>query len=138
MGHPKVCTDAAHRARLVRGLGPQAVIHRHRARGDPRLGREMQQRHGIAAPRNGEAQGPRLAQPRAPQEPLAQRHQLQPSPCMVVAASAADGLPGKRVPTSASVTQASGVWRRSPSARPSFSSASGARGPSGSPEKLSR
>ncbi len=63
---------------------------------------------------------------------------MHPNACIAAAASDAGCDPGKRVPTSVSVTQASGVWPNCCSDWPSLNSASAAFGPSGAPENASR
>jgi len=119
---------------LGRSLRAQAVIDRGRfernttARGAFR--EKVKKRHGIAAARYGDAQAAHPIPFRPRTDLLAELcvgpGQLHPRPARADAASDAAGVPGKRTPTSPSVTQASVIWPRSPKATPSFISASGA------------
>lgn len=139
MRHPQIGTDARHHGGLCRRLRAQAMVHRGHAQPQPRLYRQIEQRQRI--PASGYRQTQRLfpGRAKAPAEDIGNvPGQRQPSPCIACAAFAASADPGNRVPTSCSVTQASGVWPKAPSACPSFNSAGAACGPEGWPEKASR
>ena len=153
MRHTQIGADPGHKTRLVRRLGPQPVIHRHRPHLPTRhwggAGHQMQHRHGIAAARNGQPHNLWLVESRkrmggkVPQNPVfaCRRGSVRYGHCnpgMALAASVAAAVPAKRLPTSVSVMQASFVCPKAPSASPSFIRASGARGPSGWPENASR
>ena len=128
------------------------MIHRHRKQPSAEFQgyavQKMQQRNRIAAA--GYGNGDRAFQiensmGRQQQSGIkrlillpVRRGYWHPSPCIDTCALVAWMLPGKRLPTSASVTQASGVWPKAPKACPSFSSDSPAKLPSGLPENASR
>ena len=141
MAQPKRRTQAPDLGRLDRRFGAQAVVHRRDPNGQPGLHRQMQHRQTVTAPRNGKAQN--LPVPGHPCHFRAKPRrkvagQEQPSPCIAATAFASSALPGNRLPTSARVTQASGVWPSLPSDCPSLVSACPANSPSGAPEKASR
>ena len=137
---------------LCRGLRPQPVIDRHRTQHRTGSGTrdEVQKRHRVAATRDCDADRARAGQGKVIADKLEKclrqrafaagpRHRhWQARAFIAVPASTASGAVGKRVPTSRSVTQASCACPSTPSAAPSFSSAAGARGPFGAPEKAFR
>lgn len=132
MRHAKRRTARRDVSRLRPRLGPQSVIHRRHRDRTPGLDRQMQKGDGIPAARNRQPQllPTRVAQ-RLPEDMPDVPGQEQPSPAIADAASPASAEPGNRVPTSCSVTQASGVCPRAPSACPSFNRAGAACGPEG-------
>ena len=131
-------TNPGHKFCLGHRPGPQTVIHRHHPHRQPGAHGKVQQRHAVAPARHGQAQtelrwidpcgigagqkgrGGRQAPGCQPQaqafdKPRRNSGQVQPSPCIAALARASSSLAGKRLPTSAKVTQASGVWPSLPS-----------------------
>jgi hypothetical protein len=135
--HAQVRQDAATASRLGRAFRPQPVIHRHRL--DPQPGRQaqMQKGGGIPTARKRHADG-LVRWKRRPDQPDQPLRLLAPEPLHRHRRLRRRHAAGKRVPTSASVTQASGTWPSAPNPSPSFNSASPANGPSGAAENASR
>jgi len=135
--HCKRCTHGPHRDGLVRTFRPQPMVHRHRL--DPQTCPEaqMQKGGGISTARKRNSNRLTRWQP-VPDQPDEPPRYWHPNPCIATVAWVAAMLPGNRVPTSPSVTQASGTWPSAPSPSPSFNSASPANGPSGAAENASR
>ena len=137
MRHAQPRAGPGHRRAFRRRLWPQAVIDRRHLDPQPDRHRQMQQRDRIPAPRNRQPQSIRARRrhsgiPQALTEDIDDvPGQEQPSPCIAVMASPASTEPGKRVPTSCNVTQASGVCPSAPSDVPSFSRDAPAFGPDG-------
>lgn len=129
MGHAPAAAPTRHKLRLGRAFGAQAVVHGDGQNLVPRLPQKMQKGDGITAARQGQSNPFRSRKNQPPGQPYG-----HPRPCMAIGAWVAAMVPGYCTDTSASVTQASGVWPSVPSDWPSFNSASAAKPPCGSPE----
>lgn len=82
----------------------------------PRLPQQMQKGDGISAARQGYSDRGHPDSLLSRQNQPARQAYGHPSPCMAIGAWVAAMVPGYCTVTSASVTQASGVWPSVPSA----------------------
>lgn len=137
MPDPERLTEGRDSRRFSRAVRAQPVIHRHRLDPEARPQTQMQKGGGIPTARKRHSDCLVRWQPVPDQrdQPILYWH---PNPCIATVAWVVAMLVGNRVPTSASVTQASDTWPKAPNPSPSFNSASGASGPSGAAENASR